>query len=183
MVNFNGYFKSVVVSGETKKEAFEAAPFKTILKDATQAYKNWIAKQTTVTPDLEKEWMAEYTKKYSKGAPGIGFSITVTPAVVSTRERPYKFDDVKNEKGKRHYTTVYEIKDAETGKVLGVSDSTKAESKNLAKKLYKEGFKGKMICTYVKKVTEGEPIAWKADYVPSKGSRNGTYKVFGVVAE
>jgi hypothetical protein len=178
-----GIFKSVVVSGETKEIALANSPFKAIMKDATQAHKNWVAKQSTITPELEKAWMVEYVTKNSKGAPGVGFSITMTPAIISTRERPYKFDDVKNEKGKRKYKTNYIIKDKETGKVVGKSDVTKADSKNIGKELYKGGFKGSLVCTYEKQVIEGEPIAWTAKYIPSKGAHNGTYTVFGVIDE
>lgn len=181
MANFNGIFKSLVVSGETKELALANGPFKSYLKDATQAYKNWREKQNVVTPEAEKEFMVEYTKKYSKGAPGIGFSITLTPAVASTRERPYKITDVKNEQGKRKYVTNYVIKDMETGEVLATCDETKAKAKEIAKELYKKGLKHKITCTYQKLVAEGEPVAFKGEYVPSKGSHNGTYMVFGVI--
>ena len=180
MATFNGIFKSVVVSGETKEAALANAPFKTIMKDATQAHKNWLATQNVVTPELEKEWMAAYIKKNSKGAPGVGFSITLNSAVASTRERPYKINDVKNEQGKRKYVTTYIITDAETGETLATNDETKAKAKEIVKDLYKNGLKHKVVCTYQKLVKEGEPVAFTAEYVPSKGSHNGTYQVFGV---
>ncbi len=176
----NSIFKSVEVSGETKELALANAPFKSIAIDATAAFRNWKKKQTTITEANKRQFMVDYVAKH-KNLVGVGYFIVDTPAVLSTRERPYKFNDVKNEKGKRRYKTMYVIKDAETGKVLGKSDVTKADSKNVAKELFKKGFKGKMVCTYEKQVTEGEPVAWTAEYVPSKGSHNGTYTVFGII--
>lgn len=180
--NVNGYFKSVEVVGATKEEALAKAPFTTVMKDATQAYKNWKAKQNTVTEASKKQFMVDYTAKNSKNAPGVGFSITVEAAVADTRERPYTIEDVKNEKGKRKYKTIYKWIDDAEGTVVCTVDTTKKDAKDAIKKLYAAGeYKGNATLFMTKDVVEGEPIAAHAKYTPSKSSHNGTYLVFGIV--
>jgi hypothetical protein len=176
-------FKKVEVTGATKDEALEKAPF-FIQGDATQAYKNWKKKQLNgVTEAGTKEFMLEYLAKKSKNAPGIGFAITIEAAVPDTRERPYTFKDVKNEQGKRKYKTTYQLVDKATGEIIASTQETKAKAKEIAKNLYKEkGYKGNIICTYTKQVAEGEPVAFEVTYTPSKSSKVGTYLVFGIEA-
>lgn len=174
-------FKRMEVNGMTKEEALAKAPF-FIQGDATQAYKNWRKKQVNGVTDADKkQFMLDYLAAKSKNAPGVGFSITIESAVADTRERPYTFEDVKNEKGARKYVTVYQIKDKNTGVVLAETSETKAKAKEIAKSLYTDHeFKGELVCTYTKQVVDGEPIAFTAKYTPSKSSRVGTYLVFGV---
>lgn len=174
-------FKRMEVCGATRKEAMEKAPFE-IMGDATQAYKIWLKKQVNGVTDADKkQFMLDYLAKKSKNVSGVGFSITIEAAVADTRERPYSITDVKNEKGARKYKTTYQIIDAATGSVIDSTDETKAKAKEIAKNLYtKRGFKGDLICTYTKQVVDGEPIAFKASYTPSKSSRVGTYLVFGI---
>ena len=94
-------FKKLEVTGATKEEALAKAPFQ-IIGDATQAFKNWKKKQIDGVTDAKiKEFALDYIQKKTKSAAGVGFSITVDAAVADTRERPYKINDVKNEKGKR----------------------------------------------------------------------------------
>lgn len=176
-------FKVLEVTGATKQEAMDKAPF-FIQGDATQAFKAWKAKMTDgITEKDIKDFCIGYLAKKSKNAPGVGFAITIEAAVADTRERPYKISDVKNEKGKRKYKTVYQLVDKATGAVLAETDETKAKAKEIAKKLYTDkGFKGSIVCTYTKQVLEGEPVAFEAAYTPSKSSRIGTYKVFGIEA-
>lgn len=173
-------FKRVELMGSTKEEALAKAPFN-IMGDATQAYKNW--KKTATSDSNVNDFYREYLTKKSKNVAGVGFSITIDSAVVDTRERPWKIDDIKNEKGKRKYTTVLELRDIRTGAVLGKISGTKTEAKDLAKKLIKNGFKGKGRAFYSKQVTEGEPAAFDFEYAPSKSSHAGTYVAFGVVAD
>ena len=174
-------FKRMEVNGATKEEALAKAPFD-IMGDATQAYKIWRKKQVNGVTDADKkEFMLEYLAKKSKNCAGVGFSITIESAVADTRERPYKIEDVKNDKGARKYKTIYQIIDKATGAVIAQTDETKAKAKEIAKALYTEhGFKGDLICTYTKQVVDGEPIAFTATYTPSKSSRIGTYLVFGI---
>ena len=174
-------FKRMEVTGTTKEEALEKAPFG-IMGDATQAYRNARKACKGAWTDAEmKQFMLDYLAKKSKNLAGAGFSITVESAVADTRERPYKIEDVKNEKGARKYKTIYQIVDKATGAVIVQTDETKAKAKELAKALYTEkGFKGDLICRYTKQVVDGEPIAFTAEYTPSKSSRIGTYIVFGI---
>lgn len=174
-------FKRMEVNGATKEEALAKAPFD-IMGDATQAYKIWRKKQVNGVTDADKkEFMLEYLAKKSKNCAGVGFSITIESAVADTRERPYKIEDVKNDKGARKYKTIYQIVDKASGKVLAQTDETKAKAKELAKALYTDkGFKGDLICTYTKQVVDGEPTAFTATYTPSKSSRIGSYLVFGI---
>jgi hypothetical protein len=176
-------FKRVEVTGATKEEALEKAPFQ-VIGDATQAYKNWKKKQVTgVTDAMVKEFMLEYIQKKSKSASGIGYSITIEAAVPDTRTRPYTITDVKNEQGKRKSKSTYQLIDKATGEIIASTQETKAKAKEIAKNLYKEkGYKGNLICTYTKQVTEGEPVAFEVAYTPSKSSNVGTYLVFGIEA-
>lgn len=176
-------FRKVEVSGSTKKEALEKAPFY-IQGDATPSYKKMLAElKEPLTDKIINEFCINYLKKNSKCAPGSGFSITKQSAVVSTRNRPFKFTNVKNEKGKRKYVLTYQLIDKATGNVLAETNETKAKAKELAKKLYTEnGFKGDIICTYTKQVTEGEPVAFECKYTPSKNSHSGLYLCFGIEA-
>lgn len=174
-------FKRIEVNGATKEEALAKAPFD-IMGDATQAYKIWRKKQVNgVTDSDKKQFMLDYLSKKSKNCAGVGFSITLESAVADTRERPYRIDDVKNEKGTRKYKTVYQIIDRATGAVLAETSETKAKAKEIAKNLYTEkGFKGNLICTYTKQVLDGEPTAFTVEYTPSKSSHVGSYLVFGI---
>lgn len=174
-------FKRMEVNGATREEALAKAPFD-IMGDATQAYKIWRKKQVNgVTDSDKKQFMLDYLSKKSKNCAGVGFSITLESAVADTRERPYRIDDVKNEKGTRKYKTVYQIIDRATGAVLAETSETKAKAKEIAKAFYTEkGFKGNLICTYTKQVLDGEPTAFTAEYTPSKSSRIGNYLVFGI---
>lgn len=174
-------FKRMEVNGATREEALAKAPFD-IMGDATQAYKIWRKKQVNgVTDSDKKQFMLDYLSKKSKNCVGVGFSITLESAVADTRERPYRIDDVKNEKGTRKYKTVYQIIDRATGAVLAETSETKAKAKEIAKALYTEkGFKGNLICTYTKQVLDGEPTAFTVEYTPSKSSRIGSYLVFGI---
>ena len=176
-------FKKVEVTGATKEEALEKAPFQ-VIGDATQSFKNWKKKQTTgVTEAMTKEFMLEYLQKHSKSAAGIGYAITIEAAVPNTRMRPYTFTDVKNEQGKRKYKTTYQLVDKASGEIIASTQETKAKAKEIAKDLYKKkGYKGNIICTYTKQVAEGEPVAFEVAYTPSKSSKVGTYLTFGIEA-
>lgn len=175
-------FKKLEVVGATKEEALAKAPFH-IMKDATQKFKNWKKAQTQGITDKDiKQFCMEYLEKNTKNAPGVGCSITIDAAVADTRERPYKIEDVKNEKGKRKYTTIYQIINDATGEIIAEAEGTKAKAKEVLRKLYLEGLKSDVTCTYTKQVTEGEPVAFKGKYTPSKASHPGTYMVFGIEA-
>lgn len=174
-------FQVVEVTGMSREEAIEKAPF-TVLKDATQAWKNFKKKAVgSVSQKDQRQFMLDYIAKNSKNAPGVGYSITLESAVADTRERPYKFENIKNEKGARKYKTIYQLKDAKTGEVIAETEGTKQAAKELAKSLYTENkYRGDLVCTYTKQVVEGEPTAFKVTYTPSKSSKVGSYLAFGI---
>ena len=145
-------------------------------------YKIWKKKQVNGVTDADKkQFMLDYLSKKSKNVAGVGFSITLESAIADSRERPYSIHDKKNESGARKYKTTYQLIDKATGSVIAETNETKAKAKEIAKDLYVDkGFKGNIICTYTKQVVDGEPIAFEAEYTPSKSSRVGSYLVFGV---
>lgn len=178
-------FKKVEVVAKSKEAAIEQVESTLfhVNGDATQAYKNWKAEQTQgITERDVKAFMLDYLAKKSKNCPGAGYLITVDPAVADTRERPYKIEDIKNEQGKRKYKKTYQLIDTKSGLVLGEVQTNKADAKNLAKKIIKEGFEGKMVCKLAHKVIEGQEDVFTAEYAPSKNSKNGTWIAFGIEA-
>lgn len=174
-------FKKMEVTGATKEEALEKAPFD-IMGDATQAYKRWCKEQVNgVTETDKKQFMLDYLAKKSKNCTGVGFSITIESAVADTRERPYSIEDIKNDKGVRKYKTVYRWIDDRTDKIVVECDTTKADAKNALKREYSEnGYKGNAHLVMDKKCVEGQAVVAKAKYTPSKSSRIGSYIVFGI---
>lgn len=200
-------FKKLEVTGATKEEAIAKAPFD-VMGDATQAYKNWAKKQTNgITESDKKQFMLDYLAKKSKNVHGVGFVITQEAAVADTRERPYRIEDIKNTSGARKYVLNFQLTNPDTDEVLASAEAeyvqakdkngllvtnedgtpkmvwkskTKTQAKELAKDLYKNGYKGNIVCTYTKQVVNGEPIAFKAYYTPSKSTRTGVYTVFGI---
>lgn len=173
-------FKRVEVKAFTRAEAVEQVKGTFFVqRDATQAWKK--AGEPSPLDKEFKEFCVTYLTKYTKNAPGTACSITYKAGSADTRERPYKITDVVNEKGKRKYVTTYLLKDKATGKELGKAVGTKQKAKELAKKLYTEGgFRGSIECTYTKEVETGEPLAFTADYAPSKSSKEGQYIFFGI---
>ena len=111
-------FERLEVSGATKEEALEKAPFG-IQGDATQAYRNFRKQVGDRWTDRDmKAFMLQYLEKKSKNLPGVGFYITLESAVADTRERPYRFEDAEPNKGTRKYVRTYQIIDNETGAVI-----------------------------------------------------------------
>ena len=174
-------FKKVEITGVSKEIAINDANLGfSIAGDATQAYKNWMKSRSGAVTDKDiKQFMVDYLQKKVKGAAGVGYCITIESAVADTRERPWTITDVKNEQGKRKFTKVYRLVDDATGEILGVNHETKASAKQMAKDIIGNGFHGKMTCYISKDVAEGEPIAFRAEYTPSKASKNGRWLVFG----
>lgn len=176
-------FKKLEVTGNTKEEALEKAPF-FIQGDATVAFENFKKHQNSPITEKEiKQFCLDYLANKSKNAPGIGYAITEIPAVKNTRVRPYRVLDVKNTKGKRKFIKTYQIFDKATGNLLAEVDGTKAKAEKKAKELYTEcGFTGSLKCKVSKQVVEGESLAFEMEYVPSKKACVGTYLVFGIEA-
>lgn len=179
-------FKKVEIVAESKEAAI-AQMEETLFHyngDATQAFKNWKAKQTKGITDREiKEFMLDYLAKKSKNCPGSGYLITLDSAVGDTRERPYKIEDVKNEEGKRVWKTQYKWVDVDTKTVICSTDTNKNDAKNALKELYKTGaYKGDAELIKSKDVVKGQAVVATAKYTPSKNTKNGTYLVFGIEA-
>jgi flavin-binding protein dodecin len=174
-------FKKIEIVGTSKEQAINDANLGfSIAGDATQAYKNWMKSRSGAVTDKDvKQFMVDYLQKKVKCASGVGYIITIESAVADTRERPWTITDVKNEQGKRKFQKTYRLVDDATNETLGVNHETKAAAKNLAKQLIADGFRGKMTCYISKDVKEGEPVAFKAEYTPSKASKSGRWLVFG----
>ena len=174
-------FKKVEVVAASREEAVaqvENAYFH-VNGDATQAFKNWQKKiGANYTERDVKEFMSEYLAKKGN-RPGIGYVITKVSAVESTRERPWKINNVKNEQGRRQMSRVYTLID-NSGNVLAKVSGNKKVAEEKVKDLIKKGLKigGKCEIEYV--ISKGEKTAFTWDYVPSKNSRMGEYTVFGL---
>lgn len=181
MQNLINFKKSEVVA-PSKEEAFDQVSFK-IIGDATQAYKNWAKQQTrTITEPMLKEFYVEQLKKKTKMIEGVGLAICVEAPVKDTRERPYKIENVKNEKGKRKYKSVYQIKNKD-GVVIAETSETQAKAKEITRDLFKtKNIREDLICIHSKQIIEGEPVAFIAHYTPSKGTKPGRWILFGVEA-
>lgn len=176
----NVVFKKVKLTGATREEALAKSPI-SVLGDATQALTLW--QKENKGGDLT-EFCKEYLeKKKMHKAANVGYVITFNKAVVDTRKRPWVFNDVKNEKGKRKYATFYEAWEVGTGRLLAETQGTKSDAKEMCRDLYRNGFKGDITCSLVKKVVEGEPIAFRVEYAPSANTQEGEYLVFGMVDE
>jgi hypothetical protein len=201
-------FERMELNGATKQEALEQAPF-TIQRDVTQSYKNWKEKQVGgITSTSEKQFMLDFLQKNTKYAPGLGFCITLEPAVADTRERPYSIVNVKGT-GTRVKKKIYQFFDKATGQLIAETKAvkepvvdketkepvlnedgtpkmhwrtaTKSEAMELGRSLYtKKGFKGDLVVKAPDQVVEGEPIAFEMYYTPSKNARTGRYLVFGI---
>lgn len=171
-------FKMVEVKGYTKDEAVKQVNFQ-IMRDATQAWK------AAGKPMMEKELRAfcdKYLAQFTKYIANAGCIITIEAGSANTRENPCTVKDIKNEKGKRTYKTGYQAINKATGEILFTNFETKAKAKEMAKALYKKGYKGDIFVKYIKDVVEGEVGAFEVLYTPSKSAKVGKYICFGVEA-
>ncbi len=176
----NGKFVKLEIVGENKNDALEKVENLIVMGDATQAFKMWQKKVGAGYTEKDvKEFMVEYLAKKGNKA-GAGYIITKVSAVESTRLRPYKIENVKNEKGRRKIGRVYTLINKATGEILDRIQGTKKTAEEALKKLYKNGLKADVKCEIEYVVTEGEKTAFTAKYVPSSGTRFGEYIVFGL---
>lgn len=122
-------FKSFEVSAETKKAAIAQVEKENfhIYGDATQAWKKYHESNATVTANDEKAFKLDYLKKKTKNAPGSGFIVTLSSAVISTRERPWKAEDIKTE-GKRDTQKKFDLIDHDTKEVLKTLKSERVKN-------------------------------------------------------
>lgn len=180
-------FQKLEVVGATKEEALAKAPFEAKY-DATQAFKAWKKKQTgAVTEVAVRQFCLEYLEKKTKNIANAGCYVTLEGAVADTRERPYKYENVKRE-GTTDVRTTYVWIDDETdevvGKVVGTKEkrATKADAAKLIKELMANGeYKGHA-SLFVRKEEEKPVALAHCAYTPSKASHVGVYMVFGIQA-
>lgn len=175
-------FKSIKVSAVSLDEAIASVEDHFhICGNATQALKNAKVKHTgTWTERDEKAWMLDYCNAKNHACPGTGFYYVIESAVADSRERPYKFENVKNE-GKRKEKKTYTWIDDETGLPVVKVRTNKTDAENALKNLYKSGeYRGNAKCVITKEYIEGESVVSVAKYTPSTSARKGTWVFFGV---
>lgn len=174
-------FRKIEVTGETKQEAYDKAPF-TIARDVTPSFEAWKKSQTNgVTERDIKAWMLAKLDEVTKSAAGSGLSITVQSAIKNTNKRPYTCENVVNKSGKRQWKTFYQWVDDETGQVVKTFDKTKADAFAKMKEAVASGeYKGSYSLVPNKQVVKGEGVLGRIKYTPSKASRVGTYILFGI---
>lgn len=181
-MEMNLNFKRVDINAFTLKEAevelAKQVNFETFA-NATQAWKNAGSPRSN-TKEF-KEFCANYLANKTKNKQGLGCVIVYEPGKADTRERPYKFTNIVNSKGKRKYVTTYTMIDPASGDLLAKTTENKAKAEEIAKSLYtKSGYRGKVKCYYTKEVAEGEPLAFEMEYQPSKSATTGTFIFFGI---
>lgn len=200
-------FKKLELTAASFDEAKEKAPFG-IQGNATQSFNNWKKKQTDGITDAKiREFCLEYLEKKTKNVPGSGFIIVLDSAVADKRENPYKKVNVKNTDGKREWDTVLRIEGKTTGKVYATvtpedakkfaktveknEDGTekeirvkKSDADKIVKDLYRSGTLTEGVNVFYAKVPrkKSQALAASYDYTPSKGTKAGTYLVFGIEA-
>lgn len=175
-------FKVIEAKAYTREEALAQANFKTTIKgaDCTQAWKN---AGKPITQAALKDFMANQLNDKTRFTEGVGCYIVVEAGSPDTRERPYTYNNVVNEKGKRHYVSTIQIIDRDTNKILAEVVGSKTDAEKAAKELYTEhDFRGNLAGKMIHTVDEGEPLAFTMDYTPSKSAKLGTYLLFGVEA-
>lgn len=148
-------------------------------KNATQKWKNE-GEPVLGTPEME-EFCKEYAKNEFKGAANLGACIVIKKGVPSTKQKPYRIENIKSEgKRKLKRCTIGIIEG--TNEIAYIVDGTKDDVAKRVAKFYEENpdFKGKILNTIFKQVTEGEPLSSIVHYAPSKGTTEGLYLVFGV---
>lgn len=207
----NSIFKSVVVVGNSREDAIEKSPFSNVIVDATAAYTNFLEKKVGFDKTARKNWMETHEKATAtdyrnmlidkaevssaefrewqiayahdkaKDVPNLGCMIILSPAVESTRKRPYEYTNYKNE-GKRKTTTVVEIVNKRTNEVVWHSDThiTKAAAIKKGKEILAKGtVKDSLILRLAGYITN--PVLGELTYTPSKNASEGKYILFGQV--
>lgn len=153
-----------------------------VLVKATPAdYRNMLIDSADISEAEFLEWEVAFTKDKTKNYPGAACMITLTPAVESTRKRPYEYFNVKNE-GKRKATTVISLINKRTGEEIWRSDThiTKVAAIKKAKELMSAGkVKDSIEIRLSTNITN--PVLGTLQYTPSAHASVGKFVVFGVV--
>lgn len=125
--------------------------------------------------DVKRDGAKDYVKVYQLVDDATG------AVVAETKPRKVQKVEVeKDEEGKVVKETPVFNEDG-TPKMVW-ADNTKADAKELGRKLYSNGYTGNLTCVSTKQVIGGQPVAFKMTYTPSKGSHAGRWLVFGVEA-
>lgn len=200
----NSYFKSVVVEGVTKEEALAKSGFNAeSLLDVTQSYKNYVAKNGAPSAEDFKEWQIKLDQDRVKGAPGVGFVITLDKAVENKKENSFvRRNAVRSKDTQVKRVSAFDLYagDKYLGRVWPEKSSrivTDSEGNKVERDFYTlnkkkgmdEGVKlanelgltEDVIGKYVKADINGNDVAFTLEYVPTKNTHNGKYIVFGVV--
>lgn len=156
---------------DAKEQA--AAQGLTVVKNVTGRYKN---RAEAITDDPRKEFCEKcFVDDKMTETTGSAYIVVVEKGSEDVRERPYKFNNIVTE-GQLTKKRVFEIKTAD-GKVVATAES-KGEASRVAKNAMKE-VKEDLVCEQVYRVDNDHKTAFTLDYVPSKGTKLGTYIVFG----
>lgn len=153
-----------------------------VLAKATPAdYRKMLIETADISDAEFKEWEVAYVSKATKNYPGAACMIVLTPAVESTRKRPYEYFNVKNE-GKRKQKTVISLVNKRTGEEIWRSDShiTKVAAIKKAKEILSSG-KVKDSIDIMLSTDITNPLLGTLQYTPSAHAAVGKFIVFGVV--
>lgn len=201
----NFVFRTLEVTGNTKEEALESAPFNVPVErwvNATQAFNNWKEKQTgAITEAAIREFKVNYlaSKKISAAY------IVKEAAVKDSRKRPYSVDKVKREGAVRR-GKVFQLINDDTNQILAetkvklvpqvdkegnkildnegntrmkVQAATMKDAEQMAKDLIMNGFKGNVRIEQTHRAVEGDNTVMFVRYTPSTSAQVGVYDVFG----
>ena len=174
MEQTNVYFKKFETIGVTKDAAMKESGLN-LRVDATQSYKKW-NKEHVSTEESLKEWMKEYLKKKKLTMPKDGAYIVLQPAVLDTRERPYKIETVKYEAKTHTPESFYVLRD-ETGNEVGREKNKKAAEQ--AVREFITDFKENVNVYREWAPKEKNSLVMKGTYTPSKGSQPCKLLCFG----
>lgn len=167
-------FRKFETIGSTKDAAMKESGLN-LRVDATQAYKKW-AKENVTNEDNVKEWMKDYLKKKKFTMPNDGAYIVLQPAVVDSRERPYKVEKPKYDARTHSPEKFYILRDA-TGNEVGRAKTSK-EAEQVAKEFVAD-FKESVSINIEWVAKEKNSLYATVKYTPSKGSQPCKLLVFG----
>lgn len=173
-----GNYKFLVVEAYSEEEALAKTNFKEIVHNCTIVWKQNVNEYES---DEFIQFAKEQIYKWTNNVPGKACVITLDNGVKNTREFPCKINDIINQKGKRNYGKYIMITD-ESNKIVLISNESKIDVKRKIRNMYADGLiTGKIKGTYIRMVDVGEPLAFTAEYSPSKNTKLGTYLIFGIL--
>lgn len=168
------YFKKFEVIGTTKDEAIKNSGLN-LRGDLTQSYKKWSA-DNVVTEDSLKEWMQDKLKSKKWNMPKDGAYVVLQPAVVDTRERPYKVINHTYDAKTHTPESYYIIRDATNNEVGRAKTKSEAIQKG---KDFVSDFKESLTISKEFVCKEKNSLITTIEYTPSKGTQKCKLLVFG----